>query len=231
MTIPTLIAKYTEKQTVSQLTKVYSTLASAYQMMQAEYGTIDTWGMNTPTNTGEVDEEGKPIYNHSAQNLISERMRKYLKVAKQCEVGKVCFPGASYTLEGVKRNDANTVATNTGDSPVEGRFFLQDGTYVSFGWWSGSYGGIYVVLPKGKDSVLGKNRFYFHIDKNGLRPYGIKDEPETSTRSFITCDPSYSGVASGQGCAAWVIYNKNMDYLHCRDKLSWDGAHSCKEAE
>ena len=160
MTIPTLITKYQEKQTVSQLTKVYSTLASAYQMMQAEYGTIDTWGMNTPTNTGEVDEEGKPIYNHSAQNLISERMRKYLRVAKQCEVGKVCFPGAYYTLDGVKRREANTVATNTGDSPVEGTFFLQDGTYVTFAWWVISYGGIAVSLPQGKDSVLGKNRFF-----------------------------------------------------------------------
>ena len=230
MTIPTLIAKYQERQTVSQLTKVYSTLASAYQMMQAEYGTVDTWGMKA-TNTGEVDEDGDTIYDHSAQNLISERLRKYLRVAKQCEKGKICFPGASYTLDGIKRTEANTLPSDKTDTPVEGRFFLQDGTYVSFGWWAGTYGGIYVILPQGKDSVLGKNRFYFHIDSKGLRPYGLKDDPETSSRSFRTCDPSYVGVASGQGCTAWVIYNKNLDYLHCRDKLSWDGAHSCKDAE
>ena len=27
---------------------------------------------------------------------------------------------------------------------------------------------------------------------------------------------------------AWVIYNKNMDYLHCPEKLGWDKAQSCK---
>ena len=51
MTIPTLIAKYSERQTVSQLTKLYSTLTQAYQMLQAEYGQLSTWGLkNTYTN-------------------------------------------------------------------------------------------------------------------------------------------------------------------------------------
>ncbi len=27
---------------------------------------------------------------------------------------------------------------------------------------------------------------------------------------------------NGYGCTAWVIYNENMDYLHCND-LNWDG--------
>lgn len=231
MTIPTLIVSYKERQTVSQLTKVYSTLASAYQMMQAEYGTIDTWGLKK-TNTGEVDEEGNTIYDHSAQNLISERLRKYLKVSKTCEEGKICYSGASYTLDGVKRSDANKVATNTGDSPVEGRFFLQDGTFVDFGWWNAAAGdgSIAVVLPIGKDAYLGKNRFFFGIDEKGLRPYGLKGVPTTSSSSFeLGCDPTWSDATSGQGCTAWVIYNKNLDYLHCRDKLSWDEKHSCKD--
>ena len=32
---------------------------------------------------------------------------------------------------------------------------------------------------------------------------------------------------NGYGCTAWVIYNENMDYLHCND-LNWDGKKSCK---
>ncbi len=27
-------------------------------------------------------------------------------------------------------------------------------------------------------------------------------------------------------CAAWVIYNENLDYLHCND-LAWDGKTKC----
>ena len=227
MTIPTLIAKYQERQTVSQLLKVYSTFASAYQMVQAEYGTIDTWGM-TATDTGEVDEEGNKIYDHSAQKLFIERFKKYLKISKQCEVGKVCFPYASYSLDGTLRSEANRVQTGKGDSPVEGKFILQDGTYVSLGWFTNKTGCLYVILPQGKESVLGKNRFYFDFDSKGFFPRGMKDG-HYSFEDF--CNPEVNDITSGQGCTAWVIYNKNLDYLHCHDKLSWDGAHSCKEAE
>ena len=34
--------------------------------------------------------------------------------------------------------------------------------------------------------------------------------------------------SSGRGCAAWVIENGNMDYLHC-DDLSWDGKRKCDD--
>ena len=229
MTIPTLIADYQEKQTVSQLTKVYATLTSAYQMMQAEYGPITTWGMKN-TNTGEVDEEGNPIYDFSAQNLIAERLKKYLKVAKVCEVGKVCHAGAWYTLDGVKRSEANAIAENTGDNSVESRFFLQDGTHIQFGWFNGSNCAIIVVLPGSKDKISGKNLFYFRMNDKGLTPYGLKGEAVNSSSSFERgCDPAYVDVSSGQGCTAWVIYNKNLDYLHCREELSWDGKHSCDD--
>ena len=31
---------------------------------------------------------------------------------------------------------------------------------------------------------------------------------------------------AGFACAAWVIYNENMDYLHCSD-LGWSGRKRC----
>lgn len=40
---------------------------------------------------------------------------------------------------------------------------------------------------------------------------------------FSNCNKSNSGA----GCAAWVIYNENMDYLYCNN-LSWDGKTTCK---
>ena len=233
MTIPTLIAKYQERQVVSSLTKVYSTLASAYQMVQAEYGPLSTWGLKT-TVTGEVNDEDKPIYDHSANKLIVSRLKKYLKVAKTCEAGKVCFPGAWYSINGIKTNDAGTVLTgsNTSDSAPEERFFLNDGTYVHMGNYTAyaQLGSIFVVLPIGKDAVLGKNRFYFVFNDKGLFPAGMKDTTWYSFEDY-GCDPAATYKTAGMGCAAWVIYNKNMDYLHCREKLDWDGPHSCKEAE
>lgn len=109
MTIPTLIAEYQEKKTVTQLTKVYSTLSNAYRMMQAEYGEVNTWGMSSTVQG--TDEDGNKIYDYSAQRLFAERLKKYLKVLKTCQVGDVCYPYAGYSLSGIKTSDENRVET------------------------------------------------------------------------------------------------------------------------
>lgn len=38
---------------------------------------------------------------------------------------------------------------------------------------------------------------------------------------------SYERITGG-GCTAWVIFNENMDYLHC-DDLSWNGKTKCSK--
>ena len=49
-----------------------------------------------------------------------------------------------------------------------------------------------------------------------------------SSRTFeLTCNLTSSSTANGYGCAAWVMYNENMDYLYCND-LSWNGKHKCR---
>ena len=229
MTIPTLIASYKEKQTVSQLTKTFQTLSNAYQMMQAEYGTINTWGLKT-THTGNIDEEtGKPIYDHSAQKLVAERFKKYLKVAKTCEYDKVCNNFNYYNLSGEKLTDTGLITSEDADNREafpEGMFFLNDGTFVVMATFFSGEGGLYVVLPGSKDATLGKTRFYFYFNSKGFFPRGMKGD---QTMPFETlCKPGVGqGAYDGQGCTAWVIYNKNMDYLHCPDELSWDGKHKC----
>ena len=41
------------------------------------------------------------------------------------------------------------------------------------------------------------------------------------------CNRHLKDRENGLGCTAWVLYNKNLDYLHC-DNLSWNGKKSCK---
>lgn len=202
-------------------------------MVQAEHGQLSTWGLKN-TDNDEVDDEGVPIYDHSANILISERLKPYLKVAKTCEAGKVCYPGAWYSIGGIKIDEANKVVIGDeySDSAVSERFFLQDGTYIQMGNFLNNRGAIFVILPVYKDAILGKNRFYFTFDDNGLYPAGRKgDSIYTFDEGDFGCNPSSTYKYAGMGCAAWVIYNKNMDYLHCRSKLDWDGPHSCKEAD
>ena len=227
MTIPTLIADYQEKQTVTQLTKAYSMLSQAVQLMYAEYGPITTWGLSK-TDTGKVDEDtGEHIYDRSAQNLLTERLKKYLKVAKVCEQGKICRKGAVYLLDGTLFSDKNLVEKDDASS----KFFLQDGTLVSSGWFQETYSDIAVILPIGDgDAILGKNYFYFDLTDKGLFPKGMQNPASDDEFTFENdCNPE--STSYGYGCTAWVIYNKNMDYLHCFNELDWNGAHSCKEAK
>lgn len=41
------------------------------------------------------------------------------------------------------------------------------------------------------------------------------------------CTIKSNDIYNGRNCTAWLLYNENMDYLHC-DDLSWTGKTKCK---
>ena len=89
LTIPTLIANYQEKQTVSRLTKAYATISNAYQMAKVENGELSDWGFtanatNGTTNpeTGEYEIADTTVNN---SNLFWAKMVPYLKVVKHTD--------------------------------------------------------------------------------------------------------------------------------------------------
>ncbi len=227
MTIPTLITNYQEKQTVTQLTKIYSTLNNAYQMMQVEYGSYNNWGMTS--NVAGQNPDGSYIYDHTSQKLFASRFKKFLKVAKTCELNKACDTYKYYSLSGDFLWESSIKEEDTGESPIEGRFFLNDGTYVSMASFNPTFSELFVVLPGAKDATLGKTRFYFYFDNKGFFPKGMKNDTKWPFDTTCIPDQATKKTMEGQGCTAWVIYNKNMDYLHCPDELSWDGKHKCSD--
>ena len=221
MTLPALITNYKEKQTVSQLKKVYSTLSQAWLMMENEYGSIDEWGMSN-TNTGQTDPEtGKRIEDYSAQILIAERLKPYLKIGRECVAGEIC--------DNRKTSDLFTETSFTEPKPLSEnsakiQFFLSDGTYVNIGYYSKDLNKVDINCRlQGRNVVTGKNRFYFYGMKNRVIPEGLPDF--SNLKSF----DNVCNAQNARGCTAWVIYKGNMDYLHCRDKLSWTGKSSCKD--
>ena len=223
MTIPSLITSYNEKVTVNKLWKVYTTLSQALKMAETEHGPISSWGL-VRTNTGKLNEDGTEIYNYSGQNLVAKRIKPYLKLSKVCEAGEICINERMCYLNG---NCSEPEPFAEGTDGIG--FFLMDGTYVGIGWTNqhGDFD-ISVRFPTGKDVYLGKSMFYFRYVSGRLMPEGYAGT--TASASFENrCNVGTN--QNGRGCTAWVIYNKNMDYLHCREKLSWDGPHSCKEAE
>ena len=68
--------------------------------------------------------------------------------------------------------------------------------------------------------------------KKDLPPDLLTSKEKDTQRSFEKyCDIKNSegigAMEQGRACTAWVIYNGNMDYLHCND-LSWHGKTKCK---
>lgn len=216
MTLPTLITNYKEKQTVTQLKKAYSTLAQAWQMMENEYGSIDEWGL-TDTETGQTDPQtGEAVYDYSAKTLVAQRIKAYLNIIKECKIGEICDSRKS-------ANMAELTWSEPAPEPADGtRFWLADGTLIGIGWYTGRLQkiDIAVTLP-GRTVITGKNQFFFEGHPHKIQPEGLKD--------FNNDFNNVCKDNNGRGCTAWIIVNENLDYLHCRNKLSWEGKSSCKD--
>jgi type II secretory pathway pseudopilin PulG len=208
LTMPTLVANYQEKVIATKLKKAYSLFSDAYaQAIDDE--DITTWfsGTNRAQNA-------EIFFNH---------LQPYLKISKDCAFGKGCLtPGYLKNLNG-----ANYI--NYENNTEEYKFILADGAAIF----------IYLHNPAcSVDDVCGhikvdvdgfngpyawgKDVFLFHILSNRLLPAGAGDY-----QSFAAyCSRTSTITSNGVGCTAWVIYNENLDYLHC-DDLSWGGKTKC----
>ena len=208
MTMPSLIQNYQEKTTVTKLKKCYSLVSQAYVSILNDEGGSDT------LQAGDDLE-------------MMEKFGKYLKYQKTCGRNKGCFPNVTY-----KSVTGNGYSKWEDDTTDRSRAILTDGTLIMFNKSviteneNYIYAQIYVDINGFKGpNQLGRDFFYFYINPEKIVPAGAKaleekNEDQKFTKNCIQ--------QNGYACAAWVIYNENMDYLHCND-LSWDGKHSCKE--
>lgn len=210
MTMPSLIQNYQEKATVTKLKKCYSLVSQAYVSILNDEGGSDT------LQAGDDLE-------------MMEKFGKYLKYQKTCGRNKGCFPNVTY-----KSVTGNGYSKWEDDTTDRSRAILTDGTLIMFNksaMWGGNegnylYAQIYVDINGFKGpNQLGRDFFYFYISPEKIVPAGAKalEEKKEDQKFTKNCIQQ-----NGYACAAWVIYNENMDYLHCKD-LSWDGKHSCKE--
>jgi len=159
----------------------------------------------------------------------------YLNVTKDCTDGSQgCFPtGVTYKfLTPSKGNDSIY------DNMVYPKLKLTDGTtLMAYGILSAPvskgtspalqniYGYYYADINgyKGPNQI-GKDVFLFYLTKYGIIPLGTSQEISGYTFSGFCKDKD---TTYGWGCTAWVIYNENLDYLHCNN-LDWNGLTQCR---
>lgn len=224
LTMPSLIAKYQEKQTVVQLKKAYNTLGNAFKMAVLETGEINEWGL-TDSSTSSDDTEA-----NLSRNAIINKIQPYIKGEKVCELGdEVCVSKNKYdrfSLDG------------TAFSYFYPIYKMPDGTSIVAVWINsagckmentsiGVCGQIFIDLNGSKmPNATGKDIFLFWFTKNGtLIPMGTTDDADYTMRKF--CNLEVADNINGYSCTAWVLLNENMDYLHCKG-IDWDNPDKCK---
>lgn len=221
MTLPTLINKQDEKARITSLKKAYTVLNQAFMMAYEKEGTPDTWS------------DGNWIGANGAQ-IIFEKVVPFLKIIKKCDNTntKQCFAAKYYTIN----NDGNKVVETSDINGFSGSsIVLADGQSIFFYFPSSACntvtgdiknicGHIKIdVNGAKKPNIYGEDLFMFYITTSGIIPYGMATEvPEQNSFKEHCLEKQQNG------CAAWVVYNDNMDYLHCKD-LSWNGKTKCSK--
>lgn len=211
MTMPSVINQYKEKENAAKLKKIYSTLSQAYITAISKHESPENWTWSP---------QAYPIPQTIAGYLIEN-----LQVSKVC-IGPECFPNRMYKrLNGVN----HTNYYKNGNEFTS--FILNDGTSIIL-WSAGACSDTYkdcafIYADLNGDAPpnqIGRDFFAFVLTPANIIPFGIE---EHSYPFSSACKRNNDSYLNGIGCTAWVIYNENMDYLHC-DDLTWNGKIKCK---
>lgn len=226
MSLPQLMSKYNEKVTISRLLKAYSMMNNSSRLMIAENGKPSDW----ITDERDFSED------------IAKIWAKYLDVATVCGKetnGCIYNKNRVTNVSSLMPPDPSNYSQFTYGVYQNYKMLLKNGDAIiiwsSTAWFmekDGNYSYImYVFNALQKRAEVGKTAFVFMLTDNGVEPIGGQNSKSAWVFPYAcTMDSASMGGASdrnGLTCASWVIYNRNMDYLHCTG-LSWNGKSSCK---
>ena len=191
ITIPNLIQKNFEKQTVVKLRETQSILTQAIKMAEEEYGEVPGWGI-----TG---------HDVKSANIIFNNIKPFLKVALECGLddskGRCMYPKNYKMLNG------QTYGGNHAIGGAYYKFLLLNGAGI---WCRGDSeykGGSYIICyidvnGKSQPNTIGKDLFDFYYSNGSIVPVGGPDDKRCNKNN------------NGWGCAWQVLHNQNMNYLH-----------------
>ena len=219
--VPSLNNNVSEEKIVTTLQKTYADLDEAQRRAISKYGPMKYWfvGMDSLIDRSEV---------------YANRILENMDVSKICAyaINEGCFAN-----DAVKYKTGTSAKANYETSPSYYKVLLKNDVslafYLSVKDCDGSAltsetannlsidtplrgslcGHIYMDAdgPRKGNQTLGKDFFHFWITTNGIYPYGTPyDQLDNNDISLLKSNCFKNGVS----CAAWVIKNGNMDYLH-----------------
>lgn len=225
MTIPTLISKYKEQVLINKLVETFSIISQAYKHAIEEKGDPSAWSDMTSA-------EG--MYDANAHSGFANMVKPHLKLAYDCVgksdeyTNKYCSPKEAlsereYAL--VRLINGTTVVFRVWSITCNSGYKVDNSIYRN-----NVCGQITVLLEPDKKKENGKNAFNFYATTDSIVPFGLKGSRlEFEKACDLNNKTPYPSFSSGNmyGCAAWVIQNRNMDYLHCPGELGWEKGVKC----
>ena len=198
LTLPNLNHATGDKERVTKVKKIYSSLTEAFDRAQAIYGDFDTWFNDNPDYLTRYERLGK-------------RVTEFMKISKDCGIREPrgCFAdtkvlsldGSTYTnsIETGNYNNGYKIITSDGVSIL----FMANEKFI-FADIDGP--------QKGKNQ-MGTDIFYFVIDsdKNMIYPFGQSGIYAIDNTS--SADLAARTFKFGMLAAYWIIQNDNADYL------------------
>ena len=231
MTMPSLITNYRVKETVSKLKKVNTTFNNAFLQAKEENGEISDWGLSNSTIDTDTD-DGSIANSNYGRDKFLEILSRHLKTISMCKYSdNSCEVYRPTNLQGdIDNKDSYSNRLVLTDGTIIGHLYLNN-TACNTNWGSGALSqscGSFKVDLNGskKPNMYGKDIFQFDITANGIVPSGIATDISGNNFEESCIKSNYR--MNGVGCTGWVIYNENMDYLKCPEKLGWNKAKSCK---
>ena len=155
MTIPTLMATYQKKQTVTRLKRAYSIVQQSIRLSEDENGEVESWNTMLTGDqffTTYLANHIKYLDKYTSQELWDKAPRKNLN-------------GSAYTG-----------TTYGATSTTTAHFTLLDGSMVSMNWVSHTMWVGIDINGLAKPNTIGKDTFRFVLNKN-LKT--ISEEPST----------------------------------------------------
>ena len=207
MTIPSLINKTNEQETVVAVKKAFTIISQAYQKIFAENGEIN------PSMLGDRNSE--------ATKTLGEMFARQLNTQKVCgmDTSGDCFSTQNNGMykdfvgnDWQVMNASNTYKMVLSDGiAVSVRGYMTYNSYGTSEALQNCFGEVIVDVNGDKGpNAQGKDVFKFRLTKFGVLPSGTQED---------TDNPPENCRTAGLACTAWVITNGNMDYM--TKNISW----------
>lgn len=197
LTLPNLIQKYKEKQTISQVLQAVSIFSQAFTNIATECD-----GLSNCNNLCSMD-----ILNYTMPPLLKQNL-KILKICKAGEhsdcIGNIKYKtlnGQAITSEVYGRYDMSGVLNN-------GMIFVL--ALPNGGWTYKDNWSLIIDLNGQKaPNTLGKDLFSFFVSDRGI----VRARGDWGAAS---CEIAESNTYNRNGfrCSQWILKYHNMDYLH-----------------